>query len=567
MGSGASTLFIGLPILVSAFVTVASTTPQNILPPNSSLSFEELLTFVGSDFPPIDLPELVGGDRRRLDLPDYYYDKCVFWINAMRSREGLPALQRWRDFEDCSDRGAKFDARVGKYHESIKNGIGCNFQGYEPFAQNTCPHWFLGSDTFESCTTAMWREKDLLEAIDDKDNTRRRLGAYGHGASKLRCKNGKPNCAGHYFNLRGGANGYNAFDRVACGFYAQDNTIWINQNFGSGKKTIQILGNLLLPELHQPYGFACGGDDGTRPASLLVGDGQCLELADEFQYNDCRGEYRQDYRFHACVAPKCDERFQGPCMDYTVGRHGEMYSDGSGKDICTGDLAWPCAKPYAINWPVGSRVWHKPRDVCRKTCQQCACTRKPFEVGFTHVIEDSDESGNAENERNLVGETDENADDFLEPPTDDENPENGDEEIVSVPISDELDDEAFVSDPETDVEKESNTPVSDDANVVDPPRADDESTVTVENEGSQNAPELSDDPKAGTPTDDECSASGNRKSCVGVRGCQWTRKRVCAAFDGDCASLPRGICVKSGGCVWNNDSRPRACELEPATEV
>lgn len=496
-------------MVLSTFIAVAAfglsgVVAENHLPANSAISFEQLRAAFGTDLPPIEIAPTTSGERRRLELPDMYYDKCVFWINAARSREGLPALQRWRDFEPCSDRGAKYDSNANSFHASISRGMYCDWSNYFPIAQNTCPHWFHDGDSMESCTMAMWHERDFLEKPkDETDGLRRRL-----GADELLCKDGRSGeyCAGHYFNLRGGSKGYNAYDRVACGFFVEGSTIWINQNFGSGVKTDPS--NLLppsqwtspkgwSPEDFKPYGFACGGDEATRPVTLL--DEQCDILPDPYQYDDCTAEYRQDYRWHGCLAGTCDEKYSGPCKDFTVGTTGNLVLNGSGEDICSGrDLEAPCVDPYAINFPKGSRVWHKTREVCRRSCGTCACTTKPFDEGFRP------ENHGAQSES-------ESSSDSLDLP---ESPE-------ETPAPEEPEETPEPSEPETE--------------------------ATPEPEPEEEEPASN------------CGAFAERRKCVKEVNCQWNRKAKCVQFDGNCAALKKQMCSRSWGCKWNNTARPRHC--------
>merc|ERR1719336_3417691 len=89
----------------------------------------------------------------------------------------------------------------------------------------------------------------------------------------------------------------------------------------------------------------------------------------------------------------CDETYSGPCKDFTVGTQGDLIMNGSGEDICSKqELDEFCVDPYALNYPVGSKIWFKTREVCRKSCNTCACTIKPFDIGFTdRSFEESDE--------------------------------------------------------------------------------------------------------------------------------------------------------------------------------
>jgi len=414
MGSNNSKMNISLQISVSTallfvFLVSLKVSAEDTLPAESAISWSQIQSAAvnwgnGAGTEEESSEESAVGGRRlatfshrdRLHMDDYYYEQCVYHINVARAREGLPALQRWKDFEPCADRGARFDMKNNKYHGSIVGGLYCDWENYFPVSQNSCPMWHAGSDSNESCTKAMWAEKDLLElkVVDGKE--------------AMECINGKSDpgqCAGHYLNMRGGELGYNAYDRVACGFYKVGNEIWINHNFGSAIKTrVEDLKTaeewnaplFWLPEWYQRYGFACGGDEDTVPPKLLVGDCE-EEHFDEMRYDGCGGSYRHDYRWYACVEPTCDSSYNGPCEDLTVSNDGTVHLDGSsGEDVCSQmDLEAPCIDPLSFEFPKGSKRYLKTSFVCRKSCQTCGCPTKPFEIGFTPTAMPTPEPTNA----------------------------------------------------------------------------------------------------------------------------------------------------------------------------
>lgn len=410
----------------------------------------------------------------RIKIPDGYHAMCHKMVNAFRAREGLPAVQRWREMERCSDRGARFDQVRDLVHGSISNGIGCDFSEYFPIAQNSCKNWDNSTNTIESCTEAMWMEKYIHDAaehpglaprgLNDSDTdtgfdaanhfpdadgesgdanhevgTRRRLqNTDSAGNSHVRCNThkGGDQC-GHYYNLRGGREGYNAYDRVACGFAIRrvyfcpdnyhrdfvpcDNDRWgqvdlyINQNFGRG--TPQVSTN--HPE-DTVYGFECGGDKDTHPTWAnghvkMLDMTECNALSElpggTYQYKDCS----EDYTWWGCTQMTCDRNkaTDDTCADYTVNnditgssgsyqRPGEVKpyvgTDGAGHDGCqwlkdqgtiTVNVADPSAGcPATFSWPppeINGQAWkwyYYTHEVCKKTCGRCACTVQPFDEGF-----------------------------------------------------------------------------------------------------------------------------------------------------------------------------------------
>jgi len=312
----------------------------------------------------------------RFKIPDGYHEMCHLMVNAFRTREGLPALQRWREMEKCSDRGARFDQANDVVHGSIASGVGCVFDDYFPIAQNTCKNWDNSEDAIEKCTEKMWDEKheknayevsgpydptnedplgfDMQNHAPDTtpvdDNRRRRMQDSAQ-VSHVRCElddNGQDLC-GHYYNLRGGREGYNIYDRVACGFSirriffcnggyelfpCEKDTegqvdLWINQNFGRGTEQVSVY----HPD-DTPYGFECGGNKDVYPLKdgEMQPDGQREQVIDMLIRDDCRsidqlplGEFQydgcpRDYRWWGCTQLNCD-RTKDPserCEDRTV---------------------------------------------------------------------------------------------------------------------------------------------------------------------------------------------------------------------------------------------------------
>eukprot|EP00494_Astrolonche_serrata_P002662 UN02668 len=155
-----------------------------------------------------------SGSRRLLNIPDGWHEQCVYWINAMRGREGLPVLRRWTEFESCSDEMAEYDftnyVNGNGPHKSLADNVGCDFTNQGGIAQNACPLWENDPESYKWCTIAMWEEKEY-PGIDPNDLT-------CQGEFRSEC--------GHYYAMRGGgdtdlASGnsiYNKCDRVACGF-------------------------------------------------------------------------------------------------------------------------------------------------------------------------------------------------------------------------------------------------------------------------------------------------------------------------------------------------------------
>lgn len=228
----------------------------------------------------LGLSQFANGYEGNIDPS--FHGKCVDWVNAMRAREGLPALQRWRDFERCGDAAAKRDAKKETIGWSISQGIFCDWEPYRPTHQVTCRHK-RGESALEECATDMWNEKEELSLNNNGD---------------LVCKDGRSieECADGYIHMRGGLKGYNIYDRVACGLHQQENgNMWISFIFGRGEK---VTDSKMLKKAanwpyapvdwdrknYQRYGFACGGNKNTHPSDMLTAD--CSGV-DQSQYAEC----------------------------------------------------------------------------------------------------------------------------------------------------------------------------------------------------------------------------------------------------------------------------------------
>lgn len=226
------------------------------------------------------------------------HGRCVNAINTMRAREGLPALQRWTDFERCADQAAKRDGRRETIGWSISQNIFCDWGPYAPVNQVTCANQH-GEDAVEKCVTNMWNEKQNL---------------YVNSNDDLACKDGHAveDCADGYLHMRGGHKGYNIYDRVACGIYPLDNgKVWVNVIYGRGEKVVPIMLKTSADWAYAPenwdrdnfqrYGYACGGDKKTQPDSIFIED--CSNV-DRHQYDGCDGEHAVDYLVETgCVIP------------------------------------------------------------------------------------------------------------------------------------------------------------------------------------------------------------------------------------------------------------------------
>lgn len=244
----------------------------------------------------LGLSQIARGSAGEVDPT--WHGKCVDWVNAMRAREGLPALQRWTDFERCGDAAAKRDAKKDTVGWSISQRIFCDWEPYRPTHQVTCRHK-RGESAFEECASDMWHEKEGLMINPDGD---------------LVCKDGRAveECADGYLHMRGGLKGYNIYDRVTCGIHEQENgNLWISFIFGRGEKVTDF--KMLKKAANWPYapynwdrknyqryGYACGGNKNTHPESMLPTD---CENVDKNQYSQCAAA-GMDYGVAAgCVVP------------------------------------------------------------------------------------------------------------------------------------------------------------------------------------------------------------------------------------------------------------------------
>lgn len=244
----------------------------------------------------LGLSQFANGSEGNIDPT--YHGKCVDWVNAMRAREGLPALQRWRDFERCGDAAAKRDAKRETIGWSISNGIFCDWEPYRPTHQVTCRHK-RGESAFEECASDMWNEKEELSLNNNGD---------------LVCKDGRAieECADGYIHMRGGLKGYNIYDRVACGIHELENgNMWISFIYGRGEKVtdskmLKKAANWpYAPENwdrknYQRYGYVCGGDKNTHPDGMLVDDCSNVNNA---QYESCSSTDMKYLVAAGCIVP------------------------------------------------------------------------------------------------------------------------------------------------------------------------------------------------------------------------------------------------------------------------
>lgn len=290
----------------------------------------------------LDVDDIVWRRRMGLEIPNSYYAQCHFWINAVRAREGLPALHRWKEMESCSDEMSEYDfAQYRDFrrpHAAFQDNVGCHFgeAGVNTWGQNSCPMWENSVDSVERCTVMMWDEKVTP----------------GVNPSTLECLNGVRSDCGHYYNLRGGdgPGAYNKFNRVACGFYVDPVTedLYINQNFGGGGAD---------------SGFLCGGDADTKPQGNLVVD-DCVEASPD--YSGCSGisgVADPEYFQYGCSFRHCDPDYDGPCENLPA----------NGFDACN---------HFGINEPAdcGGHFFFDSNgpqfnfvDFCRASCNTCAC--------------------------------------------------------------------------------------------------------------------------------------------------------------------------------------------------
>jgi len=280
--------------------------------------------------------------RRRMvgePIPEEYYERCHFWINAVRARESLPALTRWKELESCSDDMSEYDyfeyRDNFRAHAAMQDNVGCDFfgNGVSGYAQNSCPLWPNSGDSISSCTVAMWEEKEVPGVYIQDD----RMYCNGHDSE-----------CGHYYTLRGGRDAsdwYNKYDRVACGFYihptAEDtDALYINQNFGA-------------PGWKGPQEWLCGGDASQQPAVPLLTD--CTDRSND--YTDCTGGNR-DYDEFGCDWRDCDTEFDGECGDF----HSACDFFEIEKDQCAGRIFWDhTGAVYNFD------------STCRESCGNCSC--------------------------------------------------------------------------------------------------------------------------------------------------------------------------------------------------
>lgn len=309
----------------------------------SSLSSEDLKAgnFLSSK-------EVADIRRRRIEgkaIPDSYYERCHFWINAVRAKEGLPVLKRWTEMESCSNDMSAYDydqyKNHGRAHAAMIDDVGCDFfaSGVKGYAQNSCPLWSDSVDSIEHCTKAMWNEKtDPGVTIN---------------GSRMECNSQYDSECGHYYNFRGGRDDYdwyNKYDRVACGFYIDasadhGDALYINQNFGAAG-------------WNQPQQFLCGGDFTTKPSEPLIED-----CSNRNNYDACPGELANVDKY-ACDYINCDHSYTGECVD-------EHWAC-SHFTIVPGE----CGGRYFWTGGDSSTVYYF-KNVCRQSCATCACDMAP----------------------------------------------------------------------------------------------------------------------------------------------------------------------------------------------
>lgn len=182
-------------------------------------------------------------------------DQCYDLQNIYRAKEGLPALVPWYELEVCTQKMAREDLRTGRSHGAFGDYAfpdECEELYARSHGQNGCPGGLTGDPTelLVSCMPMMWNEKLTAN-----------------------CQQGVQ-CGGHYVTLRGGdvsTNGYNGYDRVACGYWEEDGDAFFYMNFGQSPSKQDYL---------------CGGDKGTKPSEAWVTD--CAEPG---SYSGCPMDY------------------------------------------------------------------------------------------------------------------------------------------------------------------------------------------------------------------------------------------------------------------------------------
>ena len=99
-----------------------------------------------------------------LNKPEAFYDECVKWTNAMRAREGLPAMGRWTRGEACLDSMATFDASKKEPTASGRN----------PTEFKDC---LVAPGALDAATERV-TSMACLGSLDDKDSIRKCLTSY-----------------------------------------------------------------------------------------------------------------------------------------------------------------------------------------------------------------------------------------------------------------------------------------------------------------------------------------------------------------------------------------------------
>lgn len=258
---------------------------------------------------------------------DDWYGDCVYWVNAVRAKEGLPALKRWAEKEECTDEMSAYDQTNGAHAAfKTKGEVGCT----NILAQNSCPGYSDNKEDMERCFLAMWLEKETP------------------GATTSSLTDPDDKSTGHYRNLRGGMN-YNEYDRVACGFYVENGEQYININFGKSES-----GN----------DFECGGDKSTKPSTWLVDD--CSVRGD---YSGCTSTCK-NYDIPACEwTDKCYYNSQSDaCEDKTDAWWYANLPDFADTTKCS---------LYPYNTDCYSKGAY---NFCAKSCGTCKCDNVPSDA-------------------------------------------------------------------------------------------------------------------------------------------------------------------------------------------
>ena len=206
---------------------------------------------------------------------------CVRWVNAMRSREGLPALRRWAAAEPCLNTVAGGADSSFTCLSSAPGGSADDRTATQLFAPSSFPT-VGGQATVKTLISDLWHLQKQV-GIDP---------ATGG------CLNGQ-DCSG-YQKMRGGF-GYNQYDSVACGLsLSASNSLSMVLAYSGPRDTSTT-----------PLKFECGGCAKTKPCAT-TGVPDC---AIPFQADKCS----EDYGYLGCVSvDPCDPNYTGPCTNKTA---------------------------------------------------------------------------------------------------------------------------------------------------------------------------------------------------------------------------------------------------------